>query len=160
MNTGKFVGRKNLEDTVSKNKPLKAVKEIAYQLRLRNCGGIIIIDFIDMESAEHRDAVYSAFAKALKKGQIKNKRTSYFRIRFDRNDEKTNPGHPHSTPLCSPCPYCEGTGRVKLIITICYELIRELCKVLERLDSGKACICAPRGNSALMWRGFGYDSID
>ena len=70
VNTGKFVGRKNLEDTVLKTN-LEAVKEIAYQLRLRNCGGIIIIDFIDMESAEHRDAVYSALLEALKKDRSK-----------------------------------------------------------------------------------------
>ena len=70
VNTGKFVGRKNLEDTILKTN-LEAVKEIAYQIRLRNCGGIIIIDFIDMDKEEHRDLVYQSLLEALKKDRSK-----------------------------------------------------------------------------------------
>lgn len=70
MNTGKFVGKKTLEETILKTN-LEAVKEISYQLRVRNCGGIIIIDFIDMEKEEHRLQVYSALLEALKKDRSK-----------------------------------------------------------------------------------------
>lgn len=70
VNTGKFVGKKTLEETILKTN-LEAVKEISYQLRVRNCGGIIIIDFIDMEKEEHRLQVYSALLEALKKDRSK-----------------------------------------------------------------------------------------
>ena len=140
VNTGKFVGRKNLEDTVLKTN-LEAVKEIAYQLRLRNCGGIIIIDFIDMESAEHRDAVYSALLEALKKDRSKTNVLPISGLGLIEMTRKRT-RDTLTRLLCSPCPYCEGTGRVKSIITICYELIRELCKVLDRLDSGKVLVFA------------------
>ena len=70
VNTGKFVGRKTLEDTILRTN-LEAVKEIAYQLRLRNCGGLIIIDFIDMEKLEHRETVYSSLLESLKRDRAK-----------------------------------------------------------------------------------------
>ena len=138
VNTGKFVGRKNLEDTILKTN-LEAVKEIAYQLRLRNCGGIIIIDFIDMENEDHRDAVYSALLDALKKDRSKTNVLPISGLGLVEMTRKRT-RDTLTRLLCSPCPYCEGTGRVKSISTICYELIRELFKVLERHEGKKVLV--------------------
>ena len=140
VNTGKFVGKKNLEETIYKNN-LEAVKEIAYQLRLRNCGGIIIIDFIDMEKEEHRDEVYRSLLEELKKDRAKTnvlpisglglvemtrKRTRDTLIRM----------------MCTPCPYCEGVGRVKSVETVCFDIIREAGKTLKKTASHKVTIFA------------------
>jgi ribonuclease G len=140
VNTGKFVGKKTLEETILKTN-LEAVKEISYQLRLRNCGGIIIIDFIDMEKEEHRQQVYQALLEALKKDRSKTnvlpisglglvemtrKRTRDTLIRI----------------MCEPCPYCEGVGRVKSVETVSFEIIRELQKVMRRTSSSKITIFA------------------
>jgi ribonuclease G len=140
VNTGKFVGRKNLEDTILKTN-LEAVKEIAYQLRLRNCGGIIIIDFIDMEKEDHRDAVYSALLDALKKDRSKTNVLPISGLGLVEMTRKRT-RDTLTRLLCSPCPYCEGTGRVKSISTICYELIRELFKSLDRHEGKKVLIFA------------------
>ena len=140
VNTGKFVGRKNLEDTILKTN-LEAVKEIAYQLRLRNCGGIIIIDFIDMENVDHREAVYTALLDALKKDRSKTNVLPISGLGLVEMTRKRT-RDTLTRLLCSPCPYCEGTGRVKSVTTICYELIRELFKLLDRLDSKKVLIFA------------------
>ena len=140
VNTGKFVGRKNLEDTILKTN-LEAVKEIAYQLRLRNCGGIIIIDFIDMERVENREAVYSLLLEALKKDRAK---TSVLPISAIGIVEMTRKRTRDTLTriMGSQCPYCEGTGRVKSIVTVCYELIRELFKVLNKFSGQKVHIFA------------------
>ncbi len=140
VNTGKFVGRKNLEDTILKTN-LEAVKEIAYQLRLRNCGGIIIIDFIDMEKEDHRDAVYSALLDVLKKDRSKTNVLPISGLGLVEMTRKRT-RDTLTRLLCSPCPYCEGTGKVKSISTICYELIRELFKSLDRHEGKKVLIFA------------------
>ena len=140
VNTGKFVGRKNLEDTILKIN-LEAVKEIAYQLRLRNCGGIIIIDFIDMENKDHREAVYNALLDALKKDRSKTNVlpiSGLGLIEMTRKRTKDT----LTRLMCSPCPYCEGTGRVKSVTTVCYELIRELFNVINRFHGKKIMIYA------------------
>jgi len=129
VNTGKFVGRKTLEETILRTN-LEAVKEIAYQLRLRNCGGIIIIDFIDMEKEENRHAVYDTLVEALKKDRSKTKVLPISDLGLVEMTRKRT-RDTLTRILCEPCHYCEGTGRVKTVLTVCYELVRELNKTLK-----------------------------
>jgi ribonuclease G len=140
VNTGKFVGRKNLEDTIFRTN-LEAVKEIAYQLRLRNCGGIIIIDFIDMEKVENRDAVYQALMDALKKDRAKTNVLPISGLGLVEMTRKRT-RDTLTRVLCEPCPYCEGTGRVKSIMTICFEIVRELFKLMSKFKGSKIYLYA------------------
>ena len=124
VNTGKYVGKGNPEDTILKTN-LEAVKEIAYQLRLRNIGGIIIIDFIDMEREGGRERVFQTLYEALKKDRAK---TNILRIselglvEMTRKRTREN----LSRILCEPCSYCEGKGVIKSKTTLCFEIFREI----------------------------------
>jgi len=124
VNTGRYVGKRNLADTILKTN-LEAAKEIAYQLRLRNIGGIIIIDFIDMEREGDREKVFQAFEEALRKDRQK---TNIFKIsdlglvEMTRKRTREN----ISRILSEPCPYCEGAGLIKSKTTICYDIFREI----------------------------------
>lgn len=124
VNTGKFVGQRNLEDTILKTN-LEAVKEIVYQIRLRNIGGIIIIDFIDMEKKENREDVFQALAEALKSDRAQ---TNILKISELGLVEMTRKRTRESIlrTLCEPCAYCEGKGYVKSRRTICYEIFRQI----------------------------------
>ncbi|MBT7766972.1 MAG: Rne/Rng family ribonuclease [Bdellovibrionales bacterium] len=135
VNTGKFVGRKNLQDTILQTN-LEAVKEICYQLRLRNCGGIIIIDFIDMEREEHRETVYQSLLEALKKDRSKTNVLSISALGLVEMTRKRTRDTLIRT-MTGECPYCEGSGRVKSTLTVCYEVIRELTKLLQREEGLK-----------------------
>ncbi len=140
VNTGKFVGKKTLEDTILKTN-LEAVKEIAYQMRLRNCGGIIIIDFIDMEKEEHRQAVYQALLEALKKDRAK---TNVLHISSLGLVEMTRKRTRETLTrvLCERCTYCEGTGTVKTAQTVCYDIMREILKIVKKGQGQKIFIYA------------------
>lgn len=140
VNTGKFVGRKTFEETILKTN-LEAVKEISYQLRLRNCGGIIIIDFIDMEKEENRQTVYNALLEALKKDRAKTNVLPISGLGLVEMTRKRT-RDTLARVMCEPCPYCEGTGRVKSTLTVCYELIRELNKALAKSKAQKVSIFA------------------
>lgn len=140
VNTGKFVGRKTLEETILRTN-LEAVKEIAYQLRLRNCGGIIIIDFIDMEKEENRDRVYQTLLEALKKDRSKTNVLPISGLGLVEMTRKRT-RDTLTRVMCEPCPYCEGIGRVKSTLTICYELVRELIKILSKSEGQKVFIYA------------------
>ncbi len=140
VNTGKFVGRKTFEETILKTN-LEAVKEITYQLRLRNCGGIIIIDFIDMEKEENRQSVYNALLEGLKKDRAKTNVLPISGLGLVEMTRKRT-RDTLARVMCEPCPYCEGTGRVKSPLTVCYELIRELIKLLAKSKSQKISIYA------------------
>ncbi len=137
VNTGKFVGKEGLEDTILKTN-LEAVKEIAYQIRLRNLGGIIIIDFIDMDRPENREKLFNAFTEAMKKDRAKN---TIFHIselgliQMTRKRVRESLGRTLSTT----CPYCEGKGFVKSPETLCYEILRTI-KKLARHGSNKIII--------------------
>ncbi|RZA07526.1 MAG: Rne/Rng family ribonuclease [Proteobacteria bacterium] len=124
VNTGKFIGKKNLEETILKTN-MEAVKEVAYQLRLRNVGGIIIIDLIDMEKSSHREKVYRALEDALKKDKSK---TNILRISelglIQMTRKRTRESLNHV--LCEACPYCNGKGFTKNLRTVCYDIFREL----------------------------------
>lgn len=135
VNTGKFVGKEDLEDTILKTN-LEAVKEIAYQIRLRNLGGIIIIDFIDMERVENRERVFNSFVDAMKKDRAKNTILHISElglIQMTRKRVRESLGR----VLCESCPYCEGKGYVKSPRTICYEIFRKITRLsrqgVERL---------------------------
>jgi ribonuclease G len=133
VNTGRFVGSKSLGDTVVKTN-LEAVKEIVLQLRLRNMGGIIIIDFIDMDRLDDRERVYMALSEELKKDRA---RTSALRISelglVQMTRKRTEESLSHK--LCSPCPYCEGKGRIRSTSTMSYDILRELIRDFSRSSS-------------------------
>ncbi len=124
VNTGRYVGKRNLEETILKTN-LEAVKEIAFQLRLRNIGGIIIIDFIDMEKETNREKVFNALKEAMRKDKSKTnilRMSELGLIEMTRKRTKENIGR----VLCEPCFYCEGEGYLKSGQTICYEILRDL----------------------------------
>ncbi len=131
VNTGRFVGKHNLEDTILKTN-LEAVKEIAFQLRLRNIGGLIIIDFIDMEKEAHREKVHSALEDALKNDKSKTnilKISELGLVEMTRKRVRESIGR----TLCESCPYCEGKGYVKSRTTMVYEIFRELRREIRNL---------------------------
>jgi ribonuclease G len=134
VNTGKFVGKESLEDTILKTN-LEAVKEIAYQIRLRNLGGIIIIDFIDMEKLENREKVFSAFNEVMKKDRAKSTIYNLSElgiIQMTRKRVRESLGR----VLCEQCHYCEGKGFVKSPRTVAYEIFRKIRKMnLQRGSS-------------------------
>lgn len=124
VNTGKFVGKRNLEETILKTN-LEAAKEIAYQLRLRDLGGIIILDFIDMERHANREKVYQTLKDALRSDRSKTtitKITDLGLVEMTRKRTRES----LSRLLCEPCFYCEGRGYLKSRSTVCHEIFREL----------------------------------
>ena len=138
VNTGRFVGKHNLEDTILKTN-LEAVKEIAYQLRLRNIGGIIIIDFIDMEKEVNREMVYGALEEALKADKSKTnilKISELGLVEMTRKRVREN----ISRMMCEPCSYCEGRGYIKSKITVCHEIFRELRREMLDIHGTKATV--------------------
>ena len=124
VNTGRYVGKKNLEDTILKTN-LEAVQEIAYQLRLRNCGGIIILDLIDMEKEENKHRVYRALEDALKHDRA---RPSILKISelglVEMTRKRTRDTMVRA--LCESCTHCEGKGFIKAKTTVAYEVMREI----------------------------------
>jgi len=124
VNTGRYVGKRNPEETILKTN-LEAVKEIAYQLRLRNLGGIIIIDFIDMEKEANREKIWNALRDATYKDKSKSnilRMSDLGLIEMTRKRTKESIGQ----VLCEPCSYCDGEGYLKSKQTICYEVLRDL----------------------------------
>ena len=126
VNTGGFVGSRNFDDTVFKTN-LEAAQSIARQLRLRNLGGIILIDFIDMDSEEHRHAVLEEFRRALARDRTRmtvNGFTALGLVEMTRKRTRESLAH----VLCEPCPTCGGRGEVKTARTVCYEILREILR--------------------------------
>ena len=124
VNTGSYVGKRNLEETIVKTN-LEAVKEIAYQIRLRNIGGLIVIDFIDMDREANRDRVFLALKEALEKDRAKTtvmKMSELGLIEMTRKRTREN----INLFLTETCLYCEGRGRLKSPTTICYDIFRDL----------------------------------
>jgi ribonuclease G len=139
VNTGSYVGKRNLEETILKTN-LEAVKEVAYQLRLRNIGGIIVIDFIDMEKAETRQRVFMALKEALRKDKAKThvlRMSELGLIEMTRQRTREN----LSGVLTEPCFYCEGRGVIKSKKTICYEIFRDLERESSRFFNKRGNIC-------------------
>jgi ribonuclease G len=140
VNTGGFVGARNFDDTIFKNN-LEAAQAIARQLRLRNLGGIIIVDFIDMENAEHRQAVLGEFQKALARDHTRISVSGFTALGLvEMTRKRTRESLAHV--LCEPCPTCEGRGEVKTARTVCYEILRELLREARQFDAREYRILA------------------
>jgi len=126
VNTGGFVGSRNFDDTVFKTN-LEAAQAIARQLRLRNLGGIVVVDFIDMESAEHRAAVLEEFKRALARDRTRMTVSGFTALGLvEMTRKRTRESLSHV--LCEPCPVCDGRGEVKTARTVCYEILREILR--------------------------------
>jgi len=126
VNTGRYVGKYNLEETILKTN-LEAVKEIAYQIRLRDIGGIIIIDFIDMEKKSNQEKVFSALNEAFTKDRSKTHILPISEMGLIQMTRKRT-RKPLTRLLCDPCPYCEGEGYIISTKTICYSIYREVLR--------------------------------
>ncbi|MGB7739005.1 MAG: ribonuclease G, partial [Steroidobacteraceae bacterium] len=140
VNTGAYVGHRNLEETIYRTN-LEAAVAIARQLRLRNLGGIIIIDFIDMEEEEHRKQVLQALEKALAKDHAKTHVSAVSPLGLvEMTRKRTRESLAHQ--LCSPCPACEGRGFVKTPQTVCYEILRENVRESKQFNAREFRILA------------------
>jgi len=126
VNTGGYVGSRNFDDTVFKTN-LEAAQAIARQLRLRNLGGIIIVDFIDMQSDEHRAAVLEELKKALARDRTRMTVSGFTQLGLvEMTRKRTRESLAHV--LCEPCAVCGGRGEVKTARTVCYEILREILR--------------------------------
>ncbi len=140
VNTGAYVGHRNLEETIYRTN-LEAAVAIARQLRLRNLGGIIIIDFIDMEEEEHRKQVLQALEKALAKDHAKTHVSAVSPLGLvEMTRKRTRESLSHQ--LCAPCPACEGRGFVKTPETVCYEIFREVLRQAGQFDFQQLMVLA------------------
>jgi len=140
VNTGAFVGSRNLEETIFKTN-LEAAQGIARQLRLRNLGGIVILDFIDMQETEHKRQVMRALEKALEKDHA---RTSISEVSslglVEMTRKRTRESLEHV--LCGTCPTCEGRGSIKTAETVCYEIFREILREARQFDAKELLVLA------------------
>lgn len=126
VNTGGFVGGRNFDDTIFKTN-LEAAVAIARQLRLRNLGGIIILDFIDMDDAEHKQAVLAELNKALSKDRTRMTVSGFSQLGLvEMTRKRTRDSLAHQ--LCETCPTCQSRGHVRTPRTLCYEILREILR--------------------------------
>src|SRR5512134_21386 len=140
VNTGGFVGGRSFDDTIYKTN-LEAAQAIARQLRLRNLGGIIIVDFIDMESQDHRDSVLAEFRKALARDRTRVTVNGFSQLGLvEMTRKRTRESLAHV--LCEPCPVCEGRGELKTAQTICYEVLREILRADRQFNAKEYRILA------------------
>ncbi len=143
VNTGRYVGRSNLATTIFKTN-MEAVKEISYQLRLRNIGGIIIIDFIDMDCEEHRLELFTTFQEAMRNDK---RRVNILKISEFGLVQMTRKRSCECLleMMCEPCFYCSGTGLLKSRRTVCYEIFRKILRKSGDIDgSGVTLKVHPR----------------
>jgi ribonuclease G len=140
VNTGAYVGHRNLEETIFRTN-LEAAVAIARQLRLRNLGGIIIIDFIDMQEEEHRKQVLQALEKALEGDHAKTHISSVSPLGLvEMTRKRTRESLEHI--LCMACPTCEGRGFVKTTETVCYEIFREILRQARQFQYKEMMVLA------------------
>ncbi len=140
INTGAFVGHRNLEETIF-NTNVEATAAIARQLRLRNLGGIIIIDFIDMQSEDHRRRVLQSLEQALSRDRAKTGVNGFSHLGLvEMTRKRTRESLEHV--LCSECPECKGRGRVKTVESVCYEILREILRVNRAYDADQFVVYA------------------
>jgi ribonuclease G len=140
VNTGGFVTGRSFDDTIFKTN-LEAAQVIARQLRLRNLGGIIIIDFIDMDSEEHKNAVLNEFRKALARDRTRmtvNGFTQLGLVEMTRKRTRESLAH----LLCEACPVCEGGGQLKTAQTVCYMILREVLREARQFSAREFRILA------------------
>ena len=132
VNTGGFVGARNFDDTIFKTN-LEAAQAIARQLRLRNLGGIVIVDFIDMTREDHREAVLSEFRKQLARDRVKTMAGGFSQLGLvEMTRKRTRESLAHM--LCEPCSACEGKGIVKTARSICYNILREILREARQFN--------------------------
>jgi len=132
VNTGSYVNGRNFDDTIFKTN-LEAAHAIARQLRLRNLGGIIILDFIDMENVEHKNSVLAELNKALARDRTKSSVSAFSALGLvEMTRKRTRESLAHI--LCEPCSACGGKGQVKTARTICYEILRELLREARQFN--------------------------
>ena len=140
VNTGAFVGHRNLEETIFKTN-LEAAQAIARQLRLRNLGGIVILDFIDMIEDDHRRQVLRALEKALEKDHARTHVSEVSSLGLvEMTRKRTRESLEHI--LCEPCPTCSGRGSVKTAETVCYEVFREILREARQFDARQLLVLA------------------
>lgn len=140
VNTGAFVGHRNLEETIFKTN-LEAATAIARQLRLRNLGGIIIIDFIDMRDVDHQRQVLRTLEKMMERDHAKTSITGVSElglVEMTRKRIRESLGQ----VMCEPCPICQGRGRLKSAETVCYEIFREILREARAYDNKKFLVLA------------------
>lgn len=143
VNTGGFVGHSNLEETIFKTN-LEATQAISRQLRLRNLGGIIIIDFIDMSDPEHKRQVLRGLEKYLERDRAKTQITEVSTLGLvEMTRKRTRESLEHV--LCESCPTCSGRGSMKTAETVCYEVFREILRAARQFDSDKLLVLASPG---------------
>ncbi len=135
INTGAFVGHRNLDETIF-NTNIEATHAIARQLRLRNLGGIIIIDFIDMTNEDHRRRVLHSLEQGLSKDRVKSGIHGFSQLGLvEMTRKRTRESIEHV--LCQDCPVCKGRGTLKTVETVCYEIMREIVRVHHAYDSDR-----------------------
>ncbi len=143
VNTGAFTGSRNLEETIFKTN-LEASQAIARQLRLRNLGGIIILDFIDMQSPDHRAQVLRSLESGLRRDPARTQVYDFSPlglVEMTRKRTRESLGH----ILCSPCEHCEGRGTTKTVETICHEIAREVQRAARQFEAKSFLVlAAPR----------------
>ena len=143
VNTGSYVGRRNLEETIFKTN-LEAAAMLARQLRVRNLGGIIIVDFIDMRDEEHRRQVHRALEKAMARDPARNKITGVSELGLVEMTRKRTRESLEQF-LCEDCPVCDGRGVLKTAETVCYEIFREIMRDARAYDNDTLMVLATQG---------------
>jgi ribonuclease G len=132
VNTGGYVGARNFDDTIFKTN-LEAAQAISRQLRLRNLGGIIIVDFIDMAREDHQSAVLAEFRKQLARDRTKITVSGFTQLGLvEMTRKRTRESLAHM--LCEPCPTCQGRGQVKTARSVCYDILREILREARQFD--------------------------
>ncbi len=140
VNTGTFVGHRNLDETILKTN-LEAAQAIARQLKLRNLGGIIIIDFIDMRDPEHRRQVMRALNRALERDHARTQVLEVSSLGLvEMTRKRTRESLEHV--LCEPCPVCAGRGSLKTAETVCFELFREILRETRQFEAREVLVLA------------------
>jgi ribonuclease G len=140
INTGAFVGHRNLADTIFSTN-IEATQVIARQLRLRNLGGIIIVDFIDMHNEDHKRRVLHSLDMAMSKDKVKYSLHGFSALGLvEMTRQRTRESLEHV--LCGECPLCTGRGHLKTVETVCYEILREIVRVNRAHDADKFTVYA------------------
>ena len=140
VNTGSFVGRRNQAETIFKTN-LEAATTLARQLRVRNLGGIIIVDFIDMQDAEHRRQVHRTLEKAMRRDPARNKISGVSELGLvEMTRKRTRESLEHT--LCEDCPVCQGRGVLKTPESVCYEIFREIMRDARAYENDTLMVLA------------------
>jgi len=140
INTGAFVGHRNLEDTIFSTN-IEATQAIARQLRLRNLGGIIIVDFIDMHDEDHKRRVLHSLDTAMSKDKVKYSMQGFSTLGLvEMTRKRTRESLEHI--LCDECPVCTGRGYLKTVETVCFEILREIVRVNRAHDADQFIVYA------------------